>query len=100
MTGMGQIASEDEGIIFHRGQALNQLKDALADTSDDLLPLAVLHMVSLDVRFCAHYCLFSQCLPNSSGVSASHMPCKSMRKAFNNSWISNLCRDQVRHRQS
>jgi hypothetical protein len=54
MTGMGQIASEDEGIIFHRGQALNQLKDALADTSDDLLPLAVLHMVSLDVRFCAH----------------------------------------------
>jgi hypothetical protein len=82
MTGIGQVASDDEGIMFHRGEALHRLKYALADPSDDLLPLAVLHMVSLDVRSpaCCNTCPF--CLHGYSGVLGSRALCRSMRKAF------------------
>jgi hypothetical protein len=46
----GSEARQDGVVIFHRGQALAGIKDALSDVNDDALPLAVMHMVSLDVR--------------------------------------------------
>jgi hypothetical protein len=46
----GLVAREDSVVIFHRGQALAGIQEALSDVNDDVLPLAVMHMVSLDVR--------------------------------------------------
>jgi Fungal specific transcription factor domain len=50
LMAQGKSALQDPAVIFHRGQALVGIKAALSNVDDDVLPLAVMHMVSLDVR--------------------------------------------------
>ena len=50
LTARGKAAPHDGVVIFHRGQALMGIKEALSDVTEDVLPLAVMHMISLDVR--------------------------------------------------
>lgn len=52
LTAQGKPAWTDGVVIYHRGQALVGIKSALAEEKvldDEVLPLAVMHMVSLDV---------------------------------------------------
>ena len=55
LMAQGESAQHDGVVTFHRGQALVGIKAALADIDDDLLPMAVMHMVSLDVSSVRHH---------------------------------------------